>query len=416
MDIATITNIVLNSVHTYNLTADQDARIINNLVFDNIDSLALTAFVVSIENELEKQSINVDLSDITRQNFESLNTIINYIWTCINKPVKKLIVVDLDNTLWNGIVGDDLTVVPNIELQQRLLELKTKGMLLAIISKNEIKPVVQVFTQNDMLLTMDDFVSTRINWLPKALNMQELLIDLNFGPEAVIFIDDMMSERTSVQEQFPEITVRDTLYLTDISLAISTYEDAHRLQMYKEEKLRRKLKTTQDSIDMWIKMLEITIVKYDCISGSVFQRVLQLLNKSNQMNSCTRRFTEASLYAELNQNTFHMWAFSIKDKFGDMGITAILGFTVHNNVIIITDFVLSCRVMGRCIEDCILYMLINFAKKLDVHIINILYYPTAKNVPMMKYLVSKNFNCINNTFQYDVVNSSWVYPGSIKLS
>lgn len=416
MDIVVIASAVRAAVNSYNLNSPQDEQIVNNLVFSNIDSLALTSLVIGIEDELKKRSITIDLSEITQQNFESLGTIIHYIWTTIIKPVKKLVVVDLDNTLWDGIVGDDADILPNIELQRNLLTLKDKGILLAIISKNEFEVVSQAFSREDMILSMDDFIAVQINWLPKSLNMQNILVDLNLGPEAVIFIDDSIEERTIVQECFPEIMVRDTLHLPDIQLTSSTYEDVHRLQMYKDEKLRQKLKNAHESMNKWIKMLELSITKSDHVSTDAFPRVLQLLNKSNQMNSCTRRFTEASLLEELNKDTFHMWPFEIKDKFGNMGITAILGFVVSLDAITITDFVLSCRVMGRQVEDCMIYMLINFVKELYVPMINILYYPTSKNIPMGAYLKSKNFTVVDNTFQYCIESNTWKRPNGILLN
>ena len=382
----------------------QIREIVNSVIadvgieFKELDSFGMIDFLVLLESKIEKETgmrINF-VDEMSGGLLKNLNDVIKFAEI---KTSKKLVIVDLDNTMWDGIVGDIgvENIIPNIELQKSLLKLKNNGMLLAISSKNEEGIAIEAINNHpDMILRMADFVSYRINWKDKASNIIEIVNELNIGVNSVVFIDDSKFERVLVNELLPEVLVLDWpiplgfgwMYQSQVS-----DEDINRTRLYKDEFKRQKA-MINIPYDEWLKSLEIKITLGDVNQGNI-KRVCQLLNKSNQMNLTTRRLNESELLSWIKTNK--MWAVTVSDRFGDAGLTGIISLA-HNKII---DFVLSCRVMGREIENTMIETVINYAREIGLKEIVAEYIPTSKNKPCYDFLM-KSASKNGNTFTWSV--------------
>jgi len=327
---------------------------------------------------------------------------------------KKLVVVDLDNTLWGGVVGDvgwgglrlgghDYRGEAFVDFQRALKGLQNRGILLAIASRNEESVALEALAKHpEMLLRPSDFAAWRINWNDKAANIAELVAELNLGLQSVVFIDDNPVERARVREALPEVFVPEwpedkTLYassLLEMSCFDSPYvtgEDASRHHMYAAEKEREQLRRIVSSADEWLLSLE-TEVTVEELNDTNRVRAVQLLNKTNQMNLSTRRLTELELQAWQRQNQRKLWVFRVKDKFGDSGLTGILSLEIESNTARIVDFVLSCRVMGRKVEQAMVAFAARYCSGLRLREMHADYLPTEKNKPCFGFWMSSGFS------------------------
>ena len=259
---------------------------------------------------------------------------------------RKLIIVDLDDTLWGGIVGDvgweNLVLGGHhhrgeayADFQQALKSMKNRGILLAIVSKNEERVALEAIRKHpEMILKLADFAGWRINWQDKVENILDLMTELNLGPQSTVFIDDNPVERARVRESLPEVLVpdwpQDPLFYPATLLSLRCFEvpslseeDLTRTTMYLSENKRRELKNTVSSLEEWLKRLAIR-VRVEELHPSNLQRATQLLNKTNQMNLSTRRMSEAELAAWAEQKHHRLWTVRVSDKFGDAGLTGIV--------------------------------------------------------------------------------------------
>ncbi len=340
----------------------------------------------------------------------------------IKGKAKKLIVLDLDNTLWGGIIGDDgwqnlrlgghdATGEAFVDFQKNLKSLKNRGILLAIVSKNEENIALEgIKNHPEMVLDIKDFVGWRINWEDKAKNIADLVSELNLGLQSVVFIDDNPYERERVKKTLTEILVPDwpknpieyTKALSELKhfdrISLSD-EDKKRTEIYISEKDRNMLKTQIESIDEWLKTLDIKVHIEQLNEGNI-RRTLQLLNKSNQMNLSTRRLTESELNNWMKSDTSKLWTFSVSDKFGNMGLTAIISLEIQDKVGKIVDFVISCRVLGRKIENLMLFHIIEYAKSKNLDKISAKYLKTAKNLPCLNFFNKSGFSIEESKIEF----------------
>jgi FkbH-like protein len=350
---------------------------------------------------------------------------------------KKLILLDLDDTLWGGIIGDegwenirlgghDSIGEAFVDFQKELKSLKNRGVLLGIVSKNEESVALEAIQNHpEMVLRSDDFVGWRINWADKAMNIAELVSDLNLGIDSVVFIDDNPVERDRVKKALPEVLVPEwpndkMLYkkaLLDLRCfdthAISA-EDRDRTEMYISERQRTALKQNIGSLSNWLGTLD-TKVKVEELNEANLPRTNQLLNRTNQMNLSTRRMTESELASWVNKEGRKLWTFRVSDKFGDLGLTGIISMEREGNKAKITDFILSCRVMGRDVEETMIYTLVNYAKSLGLDEVWAEYLPTAKNKPCLDFFQNSGFvHTGNNNFSWQLCKD-YRKPKHIKL-
>lgn len=325
-----------------------------------------------------------------------------------NQP-RKLIVVDLDDTLWGGIVGDDCWQNLRIgghdpegeafqDFQYHLRALKRRGILLAIASKNNESIALEAIDKHpEMLLRRSDFVGWKINWNDKASNIRDLVRELNLGLQSVVFIDDNPMERARVRDELPEVLVPDwpqnKMNYTAALMALNcfndkavTEEDRRRTEMYRLERERTNAREGSNSIDDWLTSIDV-IVEFAPLDRVNLSRATQLLNKTNQMNLTTRRMTEPQFWAWSDKPENEVWVVRVSDKFGDSGLTGILSISNLNNgkKSEIVDFVLSCRVFGRRAEDAMLYFITTRLKTRQSHLLSAKYIETPKNAPTLDF-------------------------------
>jgi FkbH-like protein len=290
-------------------------------------------------------------------------------------PVK-LLVCDLDNTLWGGVIGDDGP--QNLRLgghdpigeayrlvQAKLRSLKDSGLLLAISSKNDLATVEDfILNSPDMILRKADFVSIKCNWNSKAENIVEIAKDLNLSIDDFAFLDDSPAERAALAAQFPTMRVLEndgTPYSIFESLSVCTGlhplaitgEDKLRSDFYLGETKRLRLKSAAADSSEWIKSLGIRAAfSRDFDEDS--SRIVQLLNKTNQFNALTRRLTPAEMRDWVKSVKATCISVRAQDRYGDYGLIGFATFFVKDEVLVLVDFVFSCRAMGRNLEECLL--------------------------------------------------------------
>jgi len=332
---------------------------------------------------------------------------------------RKLVVVDLDDTLWGGIVGDvgwenlrlgghDSVGEAFVDFQRALKSLKRRGILLAMVSKNtESVALEAIRSHSEMVLKEDDFVGWRINWQDKAGNIADLVASLNLGLQSTVFIDDNPFERARVREALPEVFVpewpEDKLAYATTLLSLRCFdtptrsaEDLARTEMYVSDRKREELKTQVGSLDEWLAGLGIR-VRAEPLNAANLARTTQLLNKTNQMNLTTRRLTETELQDWAKQRDHWFWAISVSDRLGDAGLTGILSLRVENGVAHIVDFVLSCRVMGRRVEETMVHLAVDTARRQSLGRLVADLVPTKKNKPCLEFWQKSGFQSEGET-------------------
>src|SRR5580704_284191 len=351
---------------------------------------------------------------------------------------RKLVIVDLDNTLWGGVVGDlgwqnlklgghDYLGEAFVDFQKALKSLRNRGVLLAIASKNEESVALEALSKHpEMVLRPEDFAAWRINWNDKAANIVELAAELNLGLQSAVFIDDNPVERARVREALPEVHVPDwpedkTLFasrfleLDCFDSPYPTAEDAARNQLYADERQRARSRKTVNSAEEWLLSLD-TECTVEELSDANRVRVVQLLNKTNQMNLTTRRVSEHELQRWLGQDSRKLWAFRVKDKFGDSGLTGILSLEMKSGMACIIDFVLGCRVFGRKVEDAMVAFAAEYCTAAGLGELRANYIPTAKNKPCFSFWMSSGFsyNEKENRFRWPL-SKAYPFPVGVKI-
>ena len=317
---------------------------------------------------------------------------------------KKCLAVDLDNTLWGGVIGEDgangIVLSGHKEgarykdTQRILKKMKEQGVMLAILSKNNRDDVEPVFEHPDMLLQHEDFVAEAINWEPKSVNIRQMAADLNIGLDAFVFLDDNPAEREAMRETCPEVTVidfpKDTSLLPEVvekaykdyflSLEV-TGEDTKKTAMYRAENQRKAEMSSAVSMDDYLKRLEMTMDIHMMLPEEE-KRVTQLTNKTNQFNVTTKRYSEEEIHAfDLSENsdiiTVHM-----ADKYGDQGLVSVLILKYAGETVEIDTFLMSCRVMGRNAEIEIMSRVKQLLEEKKIQKVHATYLKTAKNAPV----------------------------------
>jgi FkbH-like protein len=323
---------------------------------------------------------------------------------------RKMIMVDLDDTLWGGIVGEegwqnlrlgghDAMGEAFKDFQLSLKVLKQRGTLLGIVSKNEEKTALEALRLHpEMALRQDDFVGWRINWQDKAQNIVDLATELNMGLQSVVFLDDNPVERARVREALPEVLVPELpanpmefnaalQRLRCFDTSAITPEDETRTAKYVSECQRRAAQAQVSSPDQWLATLQMEVVA-EPLSETSLDRATQLFNKTNQMNLSTRRLTKQELWNWSREDGNSMLVFRVSDKFGDYGLVGIASFRLEASSQTdarIVDFILSCRVMGRKVEETMLHVISAYARSAGAATVHISYVPTLKNQPCLRF-------------------------------
>ncbi|MGB9696382.1 MAG: HAD-IIIC family phosphatase [Ignavibacteria bacterium] len=340
--------------------------------------------------------------------------------------VKKCVIVDLDNTLWGGIVGDD--GVENLqigqlgvgkaytEFQQWLLELKKRGIILAVCSKNTEDIAREPFLSHpDMILKLEDFAVFIANWENKVDNIITIQRILNIGFDSIVFIDDNPFERNMVRQAIPGIIVPEMPqdpseylpYLKSLNLfetTVYTKEDNIRTLQYQQEAKRTLVQKMYSTEDEYLESLHM-LAKVETFNDFNIPRVAQLTQRSNQFNLRTIRYNAEEIKKMSESESFLTFAFSLRDDYGDYGLTGIVILNKQkSSVYFIDTFIMSCRVLNRTFEEFILNHIVNVAKNKGAREIIGEYLPTRKNSIVKDFYKNLGFLQKDNLWVLEVEN------------
>lgn len=312
---------------------------------------------------------------------------------------KKALALDLDNTLWGGVIGDDgvegVSMGPETAvgekhraLQRYLLLLNSMGIILTVNSKNEYENALEGLRHDDCLLREDKFASIKANWLPKGVNMKELAADLNLGIDSFVFVDDNKAERENVSQYVPEVTCLQFEDVGSVSRLIDaagyfepislTEDDKNRSEMYRQNAQRKSFERSFGSYDEYLSSL-LMVSEQVGFDARYIPRIAQLTNKTNQFNLTTRRYTEDDISSFAQDPDRICLAFKLSDKFGDNGLVSVVMGVEQNDEIIVDLWLMSCRVLGRGLERFALNALADAAAERGMRGIRGFYFPTKKN-------------------------------------
>ena len=320
---------------------------------------------------------------------------------------KKCLVLDLDNTLWSGVLGED--GIDGIQMgsdypgnafhlfQEGLLELSKNGVILAVCSKNDEKTVLDVWERNPfLLLRKEHFAAWRINWKDKTTNITELSKELNIGLDSMVFVDDDPRERELIRRQLPMVEVPEfpaqpyalpvffQRLVNDYFKVYSiTQEDREKTQQYIDNASRIQEQRKYSSFKEYLASLDIHLTIGQANDHNIL-RIAQMTQKTNQFNLTTKRYTDADVRRFLNEG-WKIWSLSVADKFGDSGITGCmmvkpaLGPSQDGSELEIDTLLLSCRVLGKGIEHAFVLQVLAIMRSQGVRTVNASYIPTPKN-------------------------------------
>lgn len=330
---------------------------------------------------------------------------------------KKSIVLDLDNTIWGGVIGDD--GVENLkignefpigrtflEFQEYIKSLKELGIVLNVNSKNELDTALNGLNSSYNLLKPDDFVSIKANWNPKNINIKEIAEELNLGEDSFVFIDDNPAERKIVLDynenisvpeiDLPENYIRIIDHNGYFEVTNLTDEDIKRSELYKENAIRNQYKNSFDDYNKYLESLKM-IAEIKRFNPLYFDRIEQLTNKSNQFNLTTARYSRADIEKIANdENSIALYG-TLKDIFGDNGLVTVVVGNIKNDIELhINLWLMSCRVLKRNMEYAMLDVLVNKAKQKGIKTIYGYYYPTKKNKMVSNFYLEQGFSLISS--------------------
>ncbi|HEX4492952.1 MAG TPA: HAD-IIIC family phosphatase [Acidimicrobiia bacterium] len=325
----------------------------------------------------------------------------------------KCLVLDLDNTLWGGVLGEDgLAGIALGEdypgsvyktFQRVLRGYRDRGVLLAIASKNNATDVDELFASHrDMVLTRDDFAAMQIHWNDKASSLRTIAAELEIGIDSLVFFDDSPVERAWVRDQLPEVTVVDVpgdpvgyvAALDDCGAfdhLVVTAEDRQRAEQYIQQRERVALEHSTGSVEEFLHALQMTAT-IGRLDTATLPRAAQLLAKTNQFNVTTRRHDEAALQAMLARDgAIALWM-RVADRYGDNGLVALAIAlpSPASDAYVLDSFLMSCRVLGRSVENALLW---SVARRARSHATALLgeWIPTKKNKPAAGFFASTGF-------------------------
>ncbi len=315
--------------------------------------------------------------------------------------IKKCIILDLDNTLWGGVIGDDGLAGIEIgelgkghvfsNLQRWLKQLKEYGIILAVCSKNEETTAKEPFEKHpEMILSLSDISIFVANWNDKASNIRLIQESLNIGMDSIVFLDDNPFERNLVKEKIPEIEVPElpedpSLWLLFLQrknyFETASYAGpgSDRTKLYQAEYERKKLEQKFESIDDYLESLQM-IGLSKAFDPLHYPRIAQLTQRSNQFNLRTMRYTEDEIQRIAEDNHYITMYCTLRDRFGDHGLVSVMILQKTSDTEVFIDtWLMSCRVLKRGMEEYVINSLVRMAKENGIRIINAEYLPTAKN-------------------------------------
>lgn len=326
---------------------------------------------------------------------------------------KKCLVLDLDNTLWGGVLGED--GIDGIKVggdypgkaflyfQEGLLELSKSGVILTICSKNNEADVFEAWEKNPFLvLRKEHFATWRINWTDKATNIRELAEELNIGLDSFVFVDDNPTERELIRQALPMVEVPEfpehpyglPVFFKELvdkyfRVYSVTIEDQKKTEQYKANAQRAQAQKSFVDLESFVASLDIQIT-VEAANDFNIPRIAQMTQKTNQFNLTTKRYTDADVRERL-QTGWKIWCIGVADKFGDNGITGCIMIDGDT----IDTFLLSCRILGKGIEIAFIKTVLRLLKSDGVASVSAHYSPTAKNAQVKDFYERCGFDCVS---------------------
>ena len=326
---------------------------------------------------------------------------------------KKCLVLDLDNTLWGGVLGEegingiriggDYPGKAFLYFQEALLELSRQGVILTVCSKNNEQDVLDALEKNPfILLKKEQFAAYRINWTDKATNIKELAEELNIGLDSFVFVDDNPTERELIKQLLPMVAVPDypaqpyelpvffkQLVEDYFKVYSITDEDKKKTEQYKANAARAQAQHSFTDFSAFLESLDIQI-GVEATDEFNIQRIAQMTQKTNQFNLTTHRYTDADIRGFV-ENGWKIWCISVADKFGDNGITGCIMVTPSGEI---DTFLLSCRILGKGIEIAFAKKVMSLLLESGVVSLSAKYLPTAKNAQVKDFYEKCGFICV----------------------
>jgi FkbH-like protein len=333
---------------------------------------------------------------------------------------RKVLVLDCDNTLWKGIIGEDGYNGISFksgqqegdyfeEVHYMLKYLKSQGVLLVLNSKNNFEDVKEFFDKyNDLPVKWDDFVLKKINWNDKVSNIKEIAQELNLGLDSIVHIDDSDFEINHINKEIPDVvTIQVPKILKEYPILIrkafslflnlnKTKEDLVRSEFYSAEEFRKREKDQIKTLDEYLESLQLELsIKHNDIDN--IERLAQLTQKTNQFNLTTLRYSDSEIQNFMIDENSDIFSFSLKDKFGEYGITGLCILKKQNSFCCEVDtFLMSCRIIGRMVEFAFFNFLIDLLKNSSYKTIKAKFLTTQKNSQVEDFYEKLGFRISNN--------------------
>jgi FkbH-like protein len=364
-----------------------------------------------------------------------LPTVAEHLVSCIRAELglsRKLLILDLDNTLWGGVVGEDgldgIRLGPPSalgeryqEFQQYVKALGQRGVLLAVASKNNPDDAVGVFRRHQAsVLRLEDFVSFKVNWLDKPSNIRQMASELRLGLDSFVFLDDNPVERTAVRQQLPDVVVPEIsgepsesiaalergLYFQAIRL---TGEDVARSTSYRASAQQEELRVCRGSLDRYLADL-CMCVEHGPVTADTSVRVTQLINKTNQFNLMTRRYSQEEVQRRVvSADCWFRW-YRLRDRFADHGLIGVLLADMADREWTVDTWLMSCRVIGRGVETFMFRDMVDCARRSGAQRLRACYIATAKNKLVENLLPSLGFVATGNEGEFVLELAAAVPP------
>ncbi len=357
---------------------------------------------ILLSNEAQKQLCELVLSKVKLE----------------HRPAKKVLLLDLDNTLWGGLAGEaeHSPIMLSEEhgglayknLQRVILQMQSQGVLLAIVSKNNEEDARVILEKHPhMLLRPQHFAAMKINWRPKHENILEIAKELNLGRDSFVFWDDNPAERSLVQEMLPEVIVPQfpqkpeelapamaEIYREYFEKPSLTREDLEKTKQYAANAMRSNMQAKATSFEEYLKQLAMVMTRVNPTEH--VERLTQLINKTNQFNLTTKRMDQNQIQGILADKGKCVYLYQVSDCFGDNGVVAAVIVDL-SKIPVIEEFVMSCRVMGRNLEHAILTDVEQDLREKGFTHLRGIYLPTGKNKPVEKLYEQLGYQKIEET-------------------
>ena len=378
--------------------------------------------IVGVEKSIDFRTFYSSKALYTVDFFKAYAEYIKPFIMSVNGKAKKILIFDCDNTLWNGILGEDgfdkiemssRTKAGAVfyEIQALAVDLQKQGILIGLNSKNNPDDVDEVIRFHPDMQLKDEYITiNKSNWSDKVSNLREIADELNIGLDSFVVIDDSPFEVNLIKKELPEVTVLQVpvelykypkMFRENMGLFYNhsiTAEDRKKIGMYKQQEKREGVKKKFTDIEDYLESLELKMTIHEN-NNSIIHRISQLTQKTNQFNLTTKRYTEGDIKNFIENKNFVIVAFSISDKFGDSGVTGLCIVNLYNKIqsAEIDSFLMSCRIIGRNIEYAFVDYLMNILNRYKINTITANYIRTKKNEQVKEFYDRCSFSLTKST-------------------